>query len=171
MTLATASIAAAGNSGRFVKIASGETAGTEWAVGVARINGERCYALQTLSPESWGGTGQVCGGRGSGLSGADWHPVFGQGGEGSAAAISLNVTSKRVRTMNLLIAHPGGSEDPVWTRVQTHILNAKQAVISQVPRDFRFFVLTDPDNFCVEAIEAFDRAGNRLRDEQVPCEY
>jgi hypothetical protein len=40
-----------------------------------------------------------------------------------------------------------------------------------MPRDFRFAVVVEPENFCVEAVEAFDLGGTLIEDEAVPCEY
>jgi hypothetical protein len=166
----SAGVAAAGTSGRFVVVDSGEVDDTIWVVGMARVHYERCYGIKTLRG-GWEGLGKTCGKGGPLLGQKDWRRVIGDAGEGEDVSIELDLTSKRVWTLNLLLGHPGSSREPDWRRFHTHVLNAKQAKISHLPRDFRFAVLTDSGNLCVEAVEAFDRRGNLLLDESVPCEY
>jgi hypothetical protein len=164
------SFAFAGTPGRFVVVESGEVGNTSWAVGMARIHNERCYGMKTVR-DGWEGLGKVCG-KGGPLSGQKvWRRAIGDGGEGEDLSIELDLTSKRVWTLNLLLGHPGSSREPDWRQFHTHVLNAKQAKASHLPRDFRFAVLTDSGNLCVESVEAFDRRGSLLLDESVPCEY
>lgn len=159
--------AAAGISGRFVLADSGSFAGVRWELGMARIYRQRCFALSVDRPE-WSSEGRVCGGR---PPEGDWSHVLGDAGEGSEPSFELNLSSPRVRSLNLLLGHPGTDREASWHLFPTHVLNVRQARISHMPRDFRFAVVAAYGPTCVEAVEAFDRWGHVLMDEEVPCEY
>jgi hypothetical protein len=135
---------------------------------MARIHGERCYRLATVR-SSWGSDLRVCGREVP--SKVTWRRVVGSSGDGRGASVELELTSPRVRSLRLLLGHPRGADEPTWERFNTRVLNAAQAEISHMPRDFRFAVVVEPHDFCVEAVEAFDRRGVLIEDEAVPCEY
>jgi hypothetical protein len=161
-----ASIASAGTVGKFVRADEGEVDGVRWSVRMARQHGERCYDLFTLRGR-WGGDGTVCGGGPRG----DWSRVLGDAGADGEPSIELNLTSPRVRTLNLLLGHPVSRKPARWEEFPTHVLNAKQARTSHMPRDFRFAVVTEVESACIEAVEARDRWGHVVLDEKVPCEF
>jgi hypothetical protein len=159
--------AIAGTSGRFVLADSGSFGGVSWELGMARVHRQRCYALSTVRPE-WADGGRVCGG---GAPTGDWTDPLGDAGEGAEPSFDLNLTSPRVRSLNLLLGHPGTDRVASWHRFSTKVLSAKQARISHMPRDFRFVVVAAHGPTCVEAVEAFDRWGQVVMDEEVPCTY
>jgi hypothetical protein len=174
LIVAAASIAAtvpavvnAGTSGRFVLADSGTFAGVPWEVGMARIHRQRCYSLSTARSR-FSGEGRVCGG---GPPMGDWGNVLGDAGERSEPSFELDLTSPRVRSLNLLLGHPGTDRTASWHRFQTLVLNGRQARISHMPRDFRFAVIAAYGPTCVEAVEAVDFSGQVVMDEEVPCEY
>jgi hypothetical protein len=174
LIVAVASVAAAvpavvnaGTSGRFVLADSGTFAGVPWEVGMARIHRQRCYSLSTARG-GFLGEGRVCGG---GAPIGDWGHVLGDAGERSEPSFELDLTSPRVRSLDLLLGHPGTDRDPSWHHFQTRVLNVRQAKISHMPRDFRFAVIAAYGPTCVEAVEAVDVSGQVVMDEEVPCEY
>jgi len=167
IALGIVSPAVAGTPGRFVRADEGEVNGVFWSVRMARRNGERCYDLFTLRG-AWGGDGTVCGG---GRLRGDWSRPLGDVGADGEPSVELDLTSPRVRTLNLLLGHPVSDKPATWEEFPTHVLNAKQARISHMPRDFRFAVVTDVESACVEAVEALDRWGHIVLDEEVPCEF
>ena len=166
-----AATALAGTSGRYVSVASGTLGNTSWNVEMAQIRGERCYGVEAARLGS-GSTSRVCGREGHARS--VWRQVVGNGGDGRGASVELELTSARVRSLRLLLGHPGGpdgdSGDPAWRRFSTHALSRAEARISHMPRDFRFAVVVAPSDFCVEAMEAFDGQGKLIEKEAVPCE-
>jgi hypothetical protein len=161
------SIASAGTVGKFVRVDEGEVGGVLWSVRMARQHGERCYDLFTLRG-AWGGEGTVCGDSGPP---SDWSHVLGDAGADGEPSIELNLTSPRIRTLNLLLGHPVSHRPPTWKEFPTHVLNAKQARISHMPRDFRFAVVTEVESACIEAVEGRDRWGHVVLSEEVPCEF
>lgn len=173
LIVALASIAAApagataGTSGRFVLADSGTFAGVTWEVGMARIHRQRCYSLSTARSE-FSGEGRACGGD---PPMGDWGHVLGDAGERSEPSFELDLTSPRVKSLNLLLGHPGTDRTASWHRFQTLVLNARQARISHMPRDFRFAVIAAYGPTCVEFVEAVDFSGQVVMDEEVPCEY
>jgi len=167
LAISQTSIASAGTVGRFVRADEGEVGGVRWSLRMAQQHGERCYDLFTIRG-TWGSDGTVCGGRDPR---GDWSPVLGDAGADGEPSIELNLTSPRVRTLNLLLGHPVSHKPATWTEFRTHVLNPKQARISHMPRDFRFAVVTEVESACIEAVEARDRWGHVVLDEEVPCEF
>lgn len=135
---------------------------------MARKHGERCFSLSVLRG-TWESDDTGCG-AGPFLHGA-WSHVLGDAGADGEPSVELNLTSPRIRTLNLLLGHPLSGKPATWTEFPTHVLNAKQARISHMPRDFRFAVVTEVESSCVEAVEGFDRWGHVVVNEKVPCEY
>jgi hypothetical protein len=158
------STAGAGEPARMVLAASGKVGDFEWAVGMARFRGERCYGTRTLN-DGWEGNLKVCGKE---EPPTEWRQVVGGGPGGSEPSFQFTITPTRVRTLRLLLAFSDGHT--AWRSLRTRILNAKQAATSHMPRDFRFAVIVEPTGFCVEAVEAIDRRGRAIQDETVPCE-
>jgi hypothetical protein len=148
----------------FVEVASGHRDGVSWAVGMRRHGRQRCYEIASDRNE-FSGYGSVCGRRG--VEG-DWSRVYGDGGEPDETALELNLTSPRVRTLRLTVHRIGAG-----TRQRSFhpkLLSKRQSQLSGLPRDFRFVVIVEPREFCVEGVEALTQGGTVVADEAVPCE-
>jgi hypothetical protein len=161
----------------FVPVAQGKFAGRTWSLGVAGGHGRHCYSLGLGRTGQVGGSGDVetCGP--ASLPKEDWRRVTGASDENDSASVELNVTSTRVRRLNLLLGHPGPlepgshSRPPTWHSFPTRIITPAEAAEAHLERDFRFAVLTGRGNLCVEGVRAFDSKGQLVEKLSVPCEY
>jgi hypothetical protein len=164
----------------FVPVASGKVAGHSWELGMAKAeDGTRCYELSMSGalgkPLSTGSGASTCDPVGPGH--VAWRRVIGAGSEGASA--ELEVTSRRVARLNLFLGHPGplpGESGPAaragtWRSVVPRILTVSQASETHLSRNFRFAVVAEKGNFCVEKVRAFDSKGHLLEKLAVPCEY
>jgi hypothetical protein len=100
-----------------------------------------------------------------------WQRRVGNADESSA--VELDITSPRVRKLELLLGHPGRHSRPsTWETVATRMMSPAQAAEAHLARNFRFAVLTGRGaNLCVEKVRSFDREGGLLESLSVPCEY
>lgn len=162
-----ATIAVADTPESYVPVASGKFAGRTWTLGAVGDRSRRCFALTLMIPYS--GTVTYCeaGGRPPDL----WQRRVGNSDESSA--VELDITSTRVRKLELLLGHPGRHSRPsTWETVTTRIISPTQAAEAHLGRNFRFAVLTGRGaNLCVEKVRAFDQGGELLESFSVPCEY
>jgi hypothetical protein len=156
----------------FVPVAHGKFAGRTWSLGVASHNGRHCYSLDLH--------GLVLAKGGSCVPAAlpeeDWRRVEGTSDENDSASVQLDVTSTRVRRLELLVGtggplQPGQhSVPPRWRSLPTRIITPAEAAEAHLERDFRFALLTGRGSFCVEGVRAFDSQGQLVEKLSVPCE-
>jgi hypothetical protein len=150
----------------FVQVASGKVAGQTWKLGMARgPNHTRCFKLTTHS-------GGVATCERDDLEG-EWHQVTGT--DVLSASMELELTSSRVSRLKLFLRHPresGPSARPgTWRSITPRRLTTKQARETHLSRNFRFAVVTERGNLCVEKVRAFDHKGRLLEKLSLPCEY
>jgi hypothetical protein len=149
---------------QIVKVASGRSFGVPWAVGMGRRGRQRCYAI-SADRNGWSGAGSICSGRG--VEG-DWDQVYGDAGNGDETSVEIDLTSTRVRTLRLLVHQIDGETQ--HRSFHPKLLSKRQSRLSGLPRDFRFVVIVEPREFCVEAFETRTHGGNVVDQETVPCE-
>jgi hypothetical protein len=149
-----------------VQVAAGHLGDLSWQVGVESRKGRRCYLIGTLRTEFDGGS-EVC--SEGGIEG-DWQRVTGDAGDDSDAAIELDLTSTRVHTLRLITHRLGSGRGTRRRTFHPRMLTPAQSAVSGMPRDFRFVVIVEPTEFCVEGVEARDFAGRVLEHERIPCE-
>jgi hypothetical protein len=161
-------IAAAAVSNRggeeFVQVASGRSGGVPWAVGMMGHGGRRCYET-SADREGRSEGASTC--RREDLT-SDWRRVIGNSGDRKQTSLELDLTSARVRTLRLSI-HRIGAGTAIRS-FHPKLLTTRQSRLSGLPRDFRFVVIVEPREFCVEGVEALAQSGAVVADEAVPCE-
>jgi hypothetical protein len=157
---------------QLVPIAAGKVAGQTWELGMARGQPRtRCFKLEMS------GAGVLSCEPTNGLSEEDWSRVTGT--TFKSASAELEITSRRAARLKLFLGHPGplpGESGPearpgTWRRVVPKLLTVRQARETHLAPNFRFAVVADRGNLCVEKVRAFDQKGRLLEKLSVPCEY
>jgi hypothetical protein len=87
------------------------------------------------------------------------------------ATVEVLATRTRVHSMRLKIGHPRSNRRSEWLHVRDRRITRHQAHKANVKRDFRFAVLRSRGNLCVKAFVLFDREGDRIKKQRVPCEF
>ena len=88
-----------------------------------------------------------------------------------SATVELDVTRNRVRSMRLRIGHPKSDRSSEWIRVRNRRITRRQAHKAGVSRNFRFAVLHSRGSLCVKEFVLFNRDGDRIDKQRVPCEF
>jgi hypothetical protein len=165
--VATGSVAADASNGQQVTVAHGKFAHRTWSLGVQGSHHQRCYAL-TLEGRQESGGGATCDpDRRPPL----WSRVVGVSDLNDTATVELNVTRNRVRSMRLRIGHPKSDRPSEWIHVDNERMSRREARKAGVKRDFRFAVLHSRGNLCVKGFVLFDKDGDRISKQRVPCEF
>jgi hypothetical protein len=144
-------------------VASGGTGPGRWKVAIGNNrSGEPCVRIGSET----GGL-ITCGEEPE----SNWRRVAGFPAAGSRPWLEVDMTSPRVRVLRLLIGDPGSGRKPTWRRFSPALLTLEQAREARMPRDFRYVVVTEAGDACVEGVKGLDRRGRVLLDERVPCDY
>src|SRR3954447_6543042 len=153
--------------GKKVTIASGKFADRSWSLAVKGRHHRPCYYL-SLRGRATADTA-TCGP--NQRRPPIWDRPVGISDQNDSATVELNVTQKRVRTMRLRIGHPHTDRPSEWIRVRNHRITRHQARKANVRRNFRFAVLHSRGTLCVKKVVLFNREGDRIDKQQVPCEF
>jgi len=152
---------------RRVVVAQGRFANHYWSLAVEGRRHRRCYELKLR------GNNVVIGGLGPCESDRHRPPLWRQvtGTSDDHATVMLMVTRDRVRSMRLRIGHPHTDRSPTWIRVRARRITRHQAHEAGVRRNWRFAVLHSRGTLCVKQGVLFDRKGQRIKKQRVPCEF
>jgi hypothetical protein len=156
---------AGGTSGK-VTVARGTFPQHSWSLAVQGRRHQRCYELFLRGETSAGATG-TC--RSDRHRPPLWSRLMGNSDENGT--VELDVTRNRVRSMRMKIGHPKSDRPSEWIDVRNHRITRRQAHKAGVRRNFRFAVLHSRGNLCVKEFVLFNREGDRIKKQRVPCEF
>lgn len=154
--------------GRQVTLARGKFAHRSWSLVVKGRHHQSCYELDLTGRESATGAATCSSDRNRPPK---WSRLVGVSDLNDSATVELNVTQERVRSMRLRIGHPKSNRPSEWIRVHNRRITRRQAHKAGVTRNFRFAVLHSRGNLCVKEFVLFNRKGDRLDKQRVPCEF
>jgi len=157
---------AGGSKAQHVTVARGKFANHSWSLAVKGRHRQRCYELSLTGESSSGATG-TC--RPDRHRPPLWSRLMGNSDENGT--VELDITRNRVRSMRLRIGHPRSDRPSEWIRVRNHRITRRQADKADVRRDFRFAVLHSRGTLCVKKVVLFNREGDRIDKQRVPCEF
>lgn len=161
-----AAVVAADQPGGYVVAASGKVSGHRWTLQAGRQRGQRCFKL-SLTAQTLG-TAMTC--EMPAKPPRLWSRVVGNADE--TASVELDITTRRVARLKLLLGHPGRRGASTWWAGPTLSLSKAEASRAHLKANFRFVVLARRGpNLCVEKVRAFDRDEHLLESLSVPCEY
>ena len=165
--VASGAIAGAVSNGKKVRVAHGRFAHRTWSLAVQGQGHHRCFELQLDGPIQSSASGTCGPERRPPL----WSRVMGMSDLNDSASVELDVTRNRVRRMRLKIGHPKSNRPSEWIHVKNRRITRRQARKAGVDRNFRFAVLHSRGSLCVKAFVLFDREGDRIEKQRVPCEF
>ena len=73
--------------------------------------------------------------------------------------------------MRLKIGYPRSNRPSEWIHVNNQRMTRREARKAGVKRDFRFAVLHSRGNLCVKEFVLFNKDGDRIDKQRVPCEF
>jgi hypothetical protein len=152
--------------GHEVIVARGEFANHTWSLAVQGRHRQRCYELELNGPSSSGATG-TC--RSDRHRPPLWSRLMGNSDENGT--VELDITRNRVRSMRLRIGHPRSNRPSEWIHAKNRRITRRQAEKAGVRRNFRFAVLHSRGNLCVKQFVLFNKDGDRIDKQRVPCEF
>jgi hypothetical protein len=167
VSLAAQALAGDASTGKKVRVAQGRFAHRTWSLDVEGQRTQRCYELALNSSHESSVTGTCGPDRRPPL----WSRVMGNSDLNDSATVELNVTRNRVRSMRLRIGHPKTNRPSEWIHVHNQRMTRHEAHRAGVRRDFRFAVLHSRGTLCVKGFVLFNREGDRIEKQRVPCEF